>query len=404
MAAASRLHVLMLTWEYPPRIVGGLSRHVHELSTALARSGVRVDVITASAPEAPSDEERRFPLPTGRGDVRVHRAPSDPIEAPDFPAQMHQLNHVLVERALTAGFGRRPPDIIHGHDWLVGFAAKTLKHGLGRPLVATIHATEWGRNQGLHTPLQHYIHSQEWMLTYEAWRVICCSRFMADQVHTVHAVPADKLRVVANGIALDRLEVPAAAGDPAEFRRRFAEPNEKIVLFVGRLVREKGVEVLLEAAPRVLARRPEAVFVMVGNGWTEPLRQQTVRLGVRDRVRFSGFIPDSELNLLYRVADVAVYPSLYEPFGIVALEAMATRTPVVTSDVGGFRETITHGETGLHTWANNPESLAWGIVEVLEHPAAAGERAEKAFKVVVEQYSWDHLAARTVDIYREVLG
>jgi glycosyltransferase involved in cell wall biosynthesis len=159
---------------------------------------------------------------------------------------------------------------------------------------------------------------------------------------------------------------------------------------------------------------------MVGNGWTEPLRQQTVRLGVRDRVRFSGFIPDSELNLLYRVADVAVYPSLYEPFGIVALEAMATRTPVVTSDVGGFRETITHGETGLHTWANNPESLAWGIVEVLEHPATGKSWAKICTESTgprqvgrgqgrmsapwVEQYSWDHLAARTVDIYREVLG
>ncbi len=121
------------------------------------------------------------------------------------------------------------------------------------------------------------------------------------------------------------------------------------------------------------------------------------------KLTFTGFLPDDDLARLYQVADVAVFPSLYEPFGIVALEALAAGVPVVTSDIGGFREIVKHNETGIHTWANNPESVAWGICQVLSDPALAVRLRSQGREEVRQRYMWGGIAESTMGVYDEVL-
>jgi len=406
-ASANRpQRLLQLSWEFPPRIVGGIARHVSELSLALAQAGLEVDVLTAYHPEAPREEEitAGSGQPAGRlaGRVKVLRAGPSPIHPLDFVCEIHQLDFGLLERLLA--YGAQEYDLIHAHDWLVAFAARTLKHGLGAPLVATMHATEMGRNYGLHNPMQHYIHSVEWMLTYDAWRVICCSQAMAGEVQGALKVPTDKVRVVPNGVDPERLHSGDSPAELAKFRARWARPEERILLFVGRLVREKGVEVLLDAMPQVLAAHPEAKLVVVGSGEHGPLRGRAAEKGLGEKILFAGFVPEEELRRLYAVANLAVFPSLYEPFGIVALEAMAAGVPVVTSDIGGFQEVVRHGETGLHTWANNPHSLAWGITRVLSDSRLAERLRRAGRREVRQRYAWEKIAEHTLTVYREVLA
>jgi glycogen synthase len=402
MPTTSPLRILMLAWEFPPRIVGGLARHVGELSLAMAQAGAEIDVLTAHVAGSPAREvlwPKRGRAAAGR--LVVHRAPPDPIHPLDFITSIHQLNFGLLLRELAL---EGKYDLVHAHDWLVAQAAWTLKQGLHLPLVCTIHATEHGRQGGIHNPLQSYIHANEWLLTYESWRVICCSQFMAEEVTRVLSVPTDKTRVIANGVDESRMRLSAKEKqDLPAFRARWAAPDEKLVLFVGRMVTEKGAQVLIDAAPRVLSAWPKARFVIVGGGWTGHLSAQATALGLGNRVDFTGFVSEEDLRKLYGAADVAVFPSLYEPFGIVALEAMATGTPVVTSDVGGLREVLRHGENGIVTWANNADSLAWGILEVFRNPEAAQLRAKAAFAEIKTKYTWTGIAQETLSVYNEVL-
>ena len=389
--------VLMLSWEFPPRIVGGIARHVDELSRALAEAGMEVDVLTAHHPGAPETEV----IPARGGRVRVMRAGPLPIHPFDFVSEIHQLNFALLERLLQEG--ERDYDLIHAHDWLVAFAGRTLKHGRRLPLVATMHATEWGRNGGIHDPLQHHIHSIEWLLTYEAWRVICCSRGMAAEVQRFLTVPPDKVSVIPNGVDPRRVRCRDSRGKLERFRARWALPKDRIILFVGRLVREKGVQVLLQAMPEVLAAHPMAKLVVAGGGGQEELRAQAEALGLGDRVAFAGFVPEEDLPRLYQVAEVATFPSLYEPFGIVALEGMASGTPVVTSDAGGFREVVRNEETGLTTYVGDAHSVALAIDRILSDPALAARLREAGEREVKSRFGWERIAAKTAAAYAEVL-
>lgn len=394
-----RTRILMLSWEFPPRIVGGIARHVAELSRALAEMGLEVDVVTSHHPGAAELEE--LALSDGaEGRLRVLRAGPPPVNPLDFVCEIHQLGFALVERLLRDGPGHY--DLVHAHDWLVGFPGRTVKHGLGVPLVATIHATEAGRQQGIHTPMQGYIQSVEWLLTYEAWKVICCSQAMLSEVAQSLRTPPDKLQVVPNGVDPERLDSRASPEELAAFRRKWAGEDERIVLFVGRLVREKGAHVLIEALPEVLAAHPEVKVVVAGGGWWGHLAARAAELGVRDKVVFAGFVPDEDLARLYAVADVAAFPSLYEPFGIVAIEAMAAGIPAVVSDVGGFREVVRHEETGIHTWANNPQSLAWGLGRVLSEAELAERLGRNGREEVRKRFAWREIAARTLEVYRAV--
>ena len=389
------MRVLMISWEYPPHVVGGLGKHVMELAPALVRAGVELHLITPAWAGGEPYEEIEG--------VRVHR-----IEPARQDGDIHTVawkTNLRLEEAAqflwtkVGGF-----DIIHVHDWLTAFAGCALKRTHKTPLLATIHATERGRGRGhLHGEVSEAINSTEWWLTYEAWRVICCSEYMAWEVREYFQTPADKIDVIPNGVRTDRFDRWEGV-DLSAFRNMYALPEEHIVFYVGRLVHEKGVHILVEAVPRVLREFPAAKFVIAGTGpMADALRHRAWELGVAQKVLFTGFIPDEDRDRLFKIADVAVFPSLYEPFGIVALEAMAARCPVVVSEVGGLKEVVRHAETGITVYPDNVESLTWGILHTLMHPEWTRQRVENAYREVREKYNWDRIARMTLAVYERIV-
>jgi glycosyltransferase involved in cell wall biosynthesis len=296
-----------------------------------------------------------------------------------------------------------PFDLVHAHDWLVGDAAIALKHIFKIPLVATIHATEYGRHNGIYTDVHRYIHGKEVNLAAEAWRVIVCTNYMRLEMERALHCAWDKIDVVHNGICIAKKEPPADF-DPWQFRRRFAADDEKIVYYVGRMTYEKGVTWLLSAAPKVIWEMGgRAKFVIIGGGNLDPLKHQAWHLGIWDKCYFTGFMPEEDLNQFRRVADCAVFPSLYEPFGIVALESFAARIPVVVSDTGGLPEVVQHTKTGIVTRAGNPDSIAWGILEILKNPDYAQFMVENAYNDLNQRFDWLKLAQQTEAVYGRIL-
>jgi len=298
-----------------------------------------------------------------------------------------------------------PVDLIHNHDWLTAAAAAVLKHQFKVPLVATIHATERGRGRGeLGSAMAYRINDAEWRLAYEAWRVICCTEYMANEIASYLNTPANKIDVIPNGVDVTPF-IALDAHDLAAFRARFALPEEKLVVSVGRLVDEKGMEVLVRAAPEMLVAVPEAKFVIAGKGpQADYLAQLVHELDLEGQVLLAGFISDKDRDRLYKTADCAVFPSLYEPFGIVALEAMAAKVPVVVSEIGGLGEIVLHAETGITVYPNNPSSCAWGITHTLKYPKWAKQRADNAYEMVTTRYNWDTIAEQTEATYARVVA
>ncbi len=388
------MNVLILSWEFPPHVVGGLGAHVAHLAPELANLGVHVHVVTPRL-KGGEPEESSGALSVSRVDGGEY--------AEDFIENALAVNDYLYGRA-AAIVGTQPGGwLIHAHDWLVAEAAIRLRDDYGLPLLATIHATEYGRNQGIHTELQARIHQQEWRLVSEAAEVIACSRFMASQIAEIFQAPASKLEVIPNGVDVSRLEISAL--DRAAVRREYARENEKIALYVGRLVAEKGIYVLLDSVPKVLEIYPAVKFIAVGSGPSlEDARWRADQADWSSSIQFTGFVPDEVRNGLYQVADVAIFPSLYEPFGIVALEAMALGVPVVASDAGGLVEVVDREETGVLVDAGSPDSLAWGIVHVLEQPALSQQRAERAYERATTEFNWQAIAQRTLAKYERMLG
>ncbi|ADI01298.1 glycosyltransferase family 4 protein [Syntrophothermus lipocalidus] len=387
------MRVMMLSWEFPPRVVGGLAMHVYDLSTSMVRQGLEVTVVTCGGSESLERERVEG--------VEVLRVRPYDLPTADILGWSLQLNVAILERAIDYVNQEGEVDIIHAHDWLVACAARALKHGYRIPMVATVHATEYGRNNGLHNQLQRSISDIEWWLTYEAWRVICCSSYMVDEVRRVFNLPSDKIRLIPNGVYPERLRQKEV---PTGFKDRWALPYEKIVFFVGRLVPEKGVQVLLEAVPKILGHCPEAKFVIAGTGpFHDFLRQKANDLGLGDKVCFTGYISEEDRDRLYQVADVAVFPSLYEPFGIVALEAMAAGTPVVVSDSGGLAEIVKNNEDGLWAITGSANSLADRVIEILTNRDLAQKLAHNAIEKVYAQYDWRIISAKTVEVYEEIL-
>ena len=333
------LSVMMLSWEFPPRVIGGISPHVYFLSKSLTKNDVKVYVVTCDFPGAPAHE-------TIDG-VEVYRGDWYKKPSHAFPTWVYLMNlNMQKEAAALAGKLSDEIDVFHAHDWLVATAGIGLKHVFRKPLLVTMHSTEIGRRDGIHTSTEKMIHETEAWLTYEAWKVICCSDYMVSHVKWAFGLPDDKLVMVPNGVNTTVYE-NLQEQDFKPFRSAFALPEEKLVLFVGRLVYEKGAQVLINAIPRIL-EKVNAKFVIVGSGYMKEQLSSIVRsMGLEHKVLFTGFVDEETLLRLQSCADVSVVPSLFEPFGIVALEAMAAKSPVVVSDTGGLSEIVDHDSTGV---------------------------------------------------------
>ena len=394
MTAVRILHV---SWEYPPLVYGGLGRHVPSLAAAQAAAGHDVWVITQRTSGAPDDD-----VVDG---VNVLRRANTPV-LEFVPENLHpwvaDLDGQLAAGALAA-IGEEPPDVVHCHDWMTTITGTTLANTLGTALVATIHATERGRHQGnLPGEISLRVDAVERALCQRADRVIACSHAMQVEVVAQFGVPAAKVAVIPNGI--EPAEWRSPASDRASARHRWA-PDGPLVVFVGRLEVEKGILELAEAMVQVAGQLPGARLVVSGKGsQTQRFHQACATLGISDRVTVAGWLPEADLRALIGCADVAVIPSLYEPFGLVALEAMALAVPVVASHVGGLSEFVRQGETGWSVPPRDAAALASAIVAAITDQEASRAQVERATRALALDFDWRKIAAATIEVYRTAIA
>jgi glycogen synthase len=389
--------VLLLTWEYPPVIEGGLARHVRKLAEALVRRGVCVDVLTRGAGEGSegmSVEER--------GGVTVYRVPEPgwPRDLDRFVAWVERMNHDMLAAGVSLA-GEHSYDLVHGHDWLVAHASAALSEQLDIPYATTIHATEHGRHQGwVQDQPQSHIHSIERAMAQRAEQAIVCSYYMRGHVADIFDIDERRIAVIPNGIDPRDLQ---PVGDLDALRREFAEPTDQLVLLVGRLVYEKGFQLALDALPGVIERVGAVRFLVAGSGTHEAeLRAQAQRLGLSEHGVFLGWIGDDALHSLYRIADLCVVPSIYEPFGLVALEAMASGCPCIVADTGGLREVVPSGDrVGLRFNGGDAEHLGVMIERLLVDGELRDRLVAEASEHVL-RFDWDDIAQRTHTIYSDL--
>jgi glycogen(starch) synthase len=381
------MRVLIVSWEYPPVIEGGLGRHVRKLSERLAADGIEVHVLARGL--APEEE---------RHGVAVHRVPEPPFPK-DVSAFVRWVSAMNTDmRALGLELGDF--DLVHSHDWLVADAARAIARRLGRPWLVTVHATEYGRHHGWvqHHPQSH-IHATERAMIRNADGLITCSRFMRIHVASVFGVAPARITVIPNGI--DPRDLEPVAGDLAALRARFAARSDRLVLMVGRLVYEKGFHLALDALAPVAKRLRNVRFVIAGTGTAEAeLKRQARRLGLGNRGSFLGWVGDDMLHSLYRVADLCIVPSIYEPFGLVALEAMASGCLCIVADTGGLREVVADGELRF------PSRDAGALRTLLERMLTDEENRAQVVaqaRAGVLRFDWAEVARRTAEAYEALL-
>jgi len=383
------MKVLMLSWEYPPVVIGGLGRHVHHLATALAAAGH--DVVVLSRRPFGTDPSTH---PTGdevSEGVRVIAAAEDPHEfdfGTDMMAWTLAMGHAMVRAGLTLTWR---PDVVHAHDWLVAHPAIALAAHFDVPLVSTIHATEAGRHSGwVSGRISRQVHAVEAWLARESDSLITCSGSMGEEITALFGPGLSESRVIRNGI--DAGLWP--------FARRRPRRGPARLLYLGRLEYEKGVHDAIAALPRIRRTHPGTTLTVAGDGTQQEwLLEQARKHKVLKAVDFVGRVDHEQLVALLHDCDAAVLPSHYEPFGIVALEAAATGAPLVTSNVGGLGEAVLDGQTGRSFPPRDVAALAAAVRAVLDDPAAAQRHAVAARERLDSTFDWHTVATETAQVY-----
>ncbi|WP_045517629.1 glycosyltransferase family 4 protein [Neobacillus niacini] len=383
-----QLKILILTWEYPPNVVGGLSRHVYGLSIHLTQLGHEVHVVTAGNGGHP-------PYEVING-VHVHRVTPLNSQDDNFLSWIAGLNLAMSFKGEKIADDIKF-DIVHAHDWLVGTSAITLKEVLSIPLLSTIHATEHGRNNGIHTDMQRFIHEKELQLITESDQVIVCSNYMREELLTNFHLSDKKMTTIPNGIEQDDVKV-----DPNEIYPFIK--NRKYIFSVGRIVKEKGFETIIEAAEAAKESGMDIYFVIAGKGpMLERYRKMVMEQQLDHYVAFIGYVSDEQRNALLVNSEIAVFPSLYEPFGIVALEAMILAKPTIVSETGGLKGIVLHRQTGLLMVPGDADSLLNNIDFFLQDPHRAKEIGIKGMQIVKSLYGWKRIASQTVIVMEDTL-
>ena len=375
------MRVLMLAWEFPPGSVGGVAAHVDGLSHALAGAGHDVVVFTLAHRHAPARAQEQG--------VRVWRARIDLPWLPedDLVARVASANHHLVQ--LSAELGDWHPEVVHAHDWEVAWAADTLATLHGARLVASFHTTERGRHGGRIPPgVAGEVHAVESWLAHRAAQVMASSRFMSNEVIVGFELPAERTHRIPNGI------------DPTWWSGGEHPARESLVFTWGRVQYEKGFQVLARSMSLLRSRLPGIQCVIGGRGSYLPELQSQIDIeGVSDLVHLPGFLPDDHLREMVHRAGCVAIPSLYEPFGIVALEALAGGAPLVVARTGGLAELIDGTGAGLLFEPGNAAELAACIEMVLTDEALADEMRRQGAALLADRYSWTAIAGATASVY-----
>ncbi len=386
------MRIFLLSWEFPPRIIGGISRHVEGLSQALAKVGNEVHIVTLDFPNTAPYEYL--------DGCHIHRVPVE-IPAPNFHSWVLLFNNAFERKIgnISRSFGK--PDIIHSHDWLTVPAGIGAKHLLRRPLVMTFHSTESMRSSGSTSPESVMVHSLEWWGAFESTYVITVSKFMKSHIVSIFGLPSSKVETIYNAIDLSRFDINIDKGD---VRKRWGVGvDEKLVTSVGRLTWQKGFDNLIRAFPKVLKEKPGCRLMIMGDGYMRlELEKLTRTLGIGDKVIFTGFVNDGELLASMKAADLMVIPSRFEPFGMVALEGMAAGVPVVVSGIDGLSEIVEQGVDGLYVNQNDVDDISQVIIKALSDDSLRDKLAVNARKRV-KQFSLDVMAHKTMTAYERAI-
>jgi len=413
------LDIAFFVWEYPPRLVGGLGTYAAEITRQYVRMGHDVTVFTMN----PGNLKTREIM----GGVEIHRPLLMDITDIIFDMVAEDIRRwgpglkffsdILLYNLLSASKlindvvprELRHFDILSVHDWLSAIAGITSKKSLKLPMAFHMHSSEQGRTLGDGSKTVIELEKKG---AAAADAIITVSYAMKDELVSL-GYPSNKINVVWNGVDPRKYDPDKVRLEEIEkIRRRYGiSENEKMILFIGRLAPVKGVDKLILAMPHVLDKHPESKLVVVGTG---ELQDYLVRLSghlrLKDKVKFRfEFISEPERIVHYAAADVVVFPSLYEPFGIVALEAMAMKKPVVVGarGVSGFRESvIPYGpdQTGYHINPYDPADIAWGINNVLDNPDRARKMGENGRRRVLKEFTWDKVAEKTLKIYEAAIA
>jgi len=414
------MRLAVMVYEYPPKIVGGLGTYAAEITRKFVLLENDVSVFTMN------DDEGALPTRELWRGIEIHRPlhidVSDSL--PDVIAEdvrrwgrgIQFFSKILVYNYLSAskivnelvkkeGFKY---DVLIAHDWLSVIAGITAKRELGLPLVFHVHSTEKGRTLGNGSEVVSSIEHRGGQM---ADLVVTVSNAMKEELAEL-GFPKEKIRVCYNGVDPQKYS-PEQVGEEKkkEIRESYGiNDDNQMILFIGRLVWIKGVDKLIMAMPHVLQKVPNAKLVIVGLGDMEGHLKNMVRgLKLEDAVKFRfEFVPEEERIAHYAACDLAAFPSLYEPFGIVALEAMSMEKPVVVgaSGVSGMREIVLAdgpGQCGFHINPNDPIDIAWGIVSSLQNNDRKLELGKNGRKRVLTEFTWDAIAKKTLEIYDELM-
>lgn len=414
------MKMAVLVYEYPPKIVGGLGTYAAEITRKFVLMDNDVTVFTMN------DDAGSLPTREIWRGIEIHRPQHIDISdsLPDVIAEdirkwgrgIHMFSKILVYNYLSASklvneLIRKEGikyDIVIAHDWLSAIGGMTVKREIGLPFAFHVHSTEKGRTLGNGSEVVSNIELHAAMT---ADLIVTVSYAMKDEL-TKLGFPKDKIQVSYNGVDVQKYNPEVVNTGQIQKIRAFygIKDDEFMILFVGRLVGVKGVDKLIMAMPHILQKVPNAKLVVVGVGDLQEYLTNLVkamRLNEVVKFRFE-FVPEEERILHYAACDIAVFPSFYEPFGIVVLEAMSMEKPVVVGGAGvsGMREiVIPHGEEqcGYHVDPNNPADIAWGITSALENRDKIKWLGKNGRKRVLSEFTWDKIAEKTVDIYEQFM-
>ncbi|MFA5572347.1 MAG: glycosyltransferase family 4 protein [Candidatus Bathyarchaeia archaeon] len=414
-----RMKIAAFVYEYPPKIVGGLGTYAAEITRKFVLSDHDITVFTMN------DDEGSLPTREIWRGIEVHRPLHIDISdsLPDVIAEdirkwgrgIHLFGKLMVYNYLSAAklvnklikHEGMKYDVVVAHDWLSAMGGVTVKRETNLPFAFHVHSTEKGRTMGNGSGV---VSSIELRAGKTADMVVTVSYAMKDELVGL-GFPREKIQVSYNGVDPQKYNpanVPKE--DIARVRGKYGiKEDEDMILFLGRLVGVKGVDKLIMAMSHILAKRPKAKLVIVGVGdLQEYLTNLTKITKMGDYVKFCfDFIPEEERINHYAACDVAVFPSYYEPFGIVALEAMSMEKPVVVGAAGvsGMREIVLccgEEQCGYHIDPNNPSDIAWGVLSTLESPEKMKWLGKNGRKRVLAEFTWSKIAKHTLDLYETI--
>jgi glycogen(starch) synthase len=409
------LKIGFFVWEYPPKIVGGLGTYAEYITKEFVELGHDVTVFTLNEGDLKTKENLNG--------VEVHR-PMIADASNVFPmfvtedlrkwgTNIRLFNDIFIYNILSATKlinqlikkENEKFDIVCVHDWLSSIAGIIVKNETETPVVFHVHSTEWGRSGDQGSEVVSHL---ELMTAQLADRIITVSNAMRDDLIR-HGWSEQKISVVWNGVDPEQYNPDKRDIDDIEkIRDKYnIEKDENVLLFLGRLTWVKAVRNLIQAMPLILKEYPKTKLIILGKGEEQKDIVETAnRLGIEDRIiyRFE-FVPEEERILHYAASDVCIFPSTYEPFGIVSLEAMSMAKPVVVGAHGvvGFREQVVSSgpdQNGIHINGEDPADIAWGVKEVLKDPERAKMWGENGRKRVLQYFTWRKVAEQTLQIYQ----